>query len=389
MRPPSAAARQLKYALLAVLLALAPLARSTAAPAEETIPFEPYRNLIFLPVSVNGSKPLSFILDSGSGTCMIDKARARDLGLKTQPGGRAVGAGEGTFEYELTRDVSFSNGRVDFAVDAVRVADLASLRLVFGRPVDGILGYEAFDRYVVRVDYEKRILTFSDAATYRYVGRGEKLPLSITNNVPYVEAQLKMPGHEPVTRRFLIDTGMASSAVTDEFIAFTTSTKLETVVGVGLGRERQGVAARIEKLQLGSYVIEKAIGQTGTGKSVIGGPILSRFNVVFDYAQHQLILEPNAAFAEPYLYDASGLGLRLTADLKHFRVHSLLPDSPAAEAGLRRDDLITAIDGRPAAEYDLTDVQHRLFKQRGKQHRLDIQRGDQQFQVSITLRKLL
>src|SRR5437870_13150427 len=63
--------------------------------AGKTIAFDPYRNLIFLPVRVNGSRPLSFVLDSGSGMGIIDRARARELGLKLEKGGQGVGVGDG------------------------------------------------------------------------------------------------------------------------------------------------------------------------------------------------------------------------------------------------------------------------------------------------------
>src|SRR5262249_23013869 len=150
----------------------------------------------------------------------------------------------------------------------------------------------------------------------------------------------------------------------------------EITTGVGLGKEKKGVASRVEKLQLGSFKIEKAHGKTARW-SAIGGGILSRFNMVFDYSRGQLILEPNSRFAEPYPYDASGLELRLTKDLKHFRVHALLPDSPAAEAGLRAEDTITAINGRPAAKYDLTEVQD-LFMKIGVTYRLQLRRQEKE-----------
>ena len=137
----------------------------------------------------------------------------------------------------------------------------------------------------------------------------------------------------------------------------------------------------------GRFRIDNAYGRTGK-IPLLGGGILSRFNMVFDYSRRLLILEPNRRFSEPYLYDASGIVLRLTEDLKHFRIHAVLASSPASEADLRRDDTITAINGREAAHYDLTELQT-LFKQKGAHHRLDIRRGRQRLQVAITLRELL
>jgi hypothetical protein len=83
---------------------------------------------------------------------------------------------------------------------------------------------------------------------------------------------------------------------------------------------------------------------------VIGGELLRRFKVVFDYAHKRMILEPNAHLADRFDYDMSGIRLRAEgADLKQLKVIRLVENSPAVEAGLREGDLISAIDGRPAA----------------------------------------
>jgi hypothetical protein len=358
----------------------------TAPEAGKTIAFEPYRNLIFLPVRVNGSRPLSFVLDSGSGMGIIDRARARELGLKLKKGGQGVGVGDGIFDYDLATDVSLAFAGMNVALEKIKVADLSSMRLVFGRRVDGSLGCPIFARYVVAVDNDKHKLSFFNPKTYVHSGRGDKIPLTIEHGIPYVTAKLKLHGRDAVERRFAIDTGSAITAIADDLIAKTASRKLETVIA-GLGKEGKGIVARVEKLQLGRFAIENAYGRTGKF-SLLGGGILSRFNMVFDYSRRLLILEPNSRFSGPYLYDASGLVLRLTEDLKYFRIHAVLANSPAAEAGLRRDDTITTIDGRGAAHYDLTQVQN-LFKKKGAQHRLNIRRGEQTLQVTITLRELL
>jgi hypothetical protein len=358
-----------------------------AAPqAGKAIAFQPYRNLIFLPVRVNGSRPLSFVLDSGSGMGIIDRARAKELGLKLEKGGQGVGVGDGIFDYDLAKDISLAFAGMNVAVKEIKVADLSSMRLVFGRRVDGSLGYPVFARYVVAVDNDKHTLSFFDPKTYVYRGRGDKIPIAFERNLPYVTAKLKVYGHDAVERRFAIDTGSAVTAIADDLIAKTASRKFETFIA-GLGKEGQGIVARVEKLQLGRFGIENAYGRTGKF-SLLGGGILRRFNMVFDYSRRLLIVEPNSRFSDPFPYDASGIVLRLTEDLKYFRIHAVLANSPASEAGLCRDDTITAINGRAAAYYDLTDVQN-LFKEKGARYRLNIRRGEQRLHVTITLRELL
>ena len=57
---------------------------SWAAPDHKiaAIPFESPNNMILLHVSINGSKPLWFALDSGSSVCLLDLSRAKTLGLE-------------------------------------------------------------------------------------------------------------------------------------------------------------------------------------------------------------------------------------------------------------------------------------------------------------------
>ena len=98
---------------------------------EKAISFTPYRNLVFFPVRVNGSKPLSFVLDS-AGTGMIDRARAKELGLKLGKGGQGIGVGDGTFDYDLARNVCLQFAGLEVLLTEIKVVDLLPLHLTFG-----------------------------------------------------------------------------------------------------------------------------------------------------------------------------------------------------------------------------------------------------------------
>src|SRR6266478_6125042 len=50
--------------------------------AEVTIPFDLASRHIVLSLSVNGSRPLSFVLDTGDKLALMDLDRARELGVK-------------------------------------------------------------------------------------------------------------------------------------------------------------------------------------------------------------------------------------------------------------------------------------------------------------------
>jgi S1-C subfamily serine protease len=133
--------------------------------------------------------------------------------------------------------------------------------------------------------------------------------------------------------------------------------------------------------------IENTPGVSG-GTGLIGGEVLHRFTVIFDYNRQRIILEPNRHLRDESSVDASGADLRLAPESKSFRVHSVRKGSPAAEAGLQEGDLITAIDRTPSTEFNLDQAQ-RMFARDGREYLLNVRRGSELLQIRIKLRKLL
>jgi C-terminal processing protease CtpA/Prc len=111
--------------------------------------------------------------------------------------------------------------------------------------------------------------------------------------------------------------------------------------------------------------------------------------VVFDYSRQQMILEPNRHFSEPDEYDMSGVLLIAEGnDFKILKVKELIENSPATDAGLRAGDVISTVNGRPAAKLTLERVRQ-MFKKEGQSYLLSIKRGDEKMQTRIRLRRLI
>lgn len=90
----------------------------------------------------------------------------------------------------------------------------------------------------------------------------------------------------------------------------------------------------------------------------IGGGVLKRFTVTFDYRNKVMILEPNAQFGTPEPYDRSGMWVNRAGDA--FEVVDVVPGGAAAKAGIRVGDRIVACDGKRAAEVPLTLLRDRF-----------------------------
>ena len=376
-------------------------AKTSASRAVAQIPIELAGNEIFLRVRVNGSEPLWFGLDTGAGSTVMNTTAAEALGLKLEGSHRSRGAG-GHVPSSTARGLRLDIGGARLEdLDAQTIA-LNPIENAMGHKMDGILGYEFFRRYVVEVDYENLLVGVYEPAGFEYRGGGESLPLTFELNHPYVRAKVAMPGREPVEGKFVLDTGsnfpliLLDSFVREKRLAESPSKTLKAT-GRGVGGEVQMPVGRTGRLLLGSYSLENPVTsfpQSGWfaregAAGNIGGAILRRFKVTFDYSRGRIFLEPNGRFPEPFEYDMSGLQVVTESPgFKTVTVLRILPDSPAAEAGLRQGDEIVSIGGRPVTELKLSALRE-MLRQPDRRYTLQVRRGAETVNAELKTRRLI
>jgi hypothetical protein len=354
-----------------------------------TIPFELYFNEIYVRVRVNNSEPLWFVVDSGAGGWIVDRAHATRLGLHLeQDTAQGTGAGSGTYDVSYVKNVTFSLLDLNIPVPLIGVIDLSGHKSQIGRELEGLIGFDFFEKFIVEIDYESKIIRLFDPKTYHYSGMGESIPITVDQEArnPFLTAEITVQDAAPQSRKLLIDTG-SNDALDDSFVAQSTGPKIEIVGGVGLGKEFKINVGRVSRLRLGAVSFEDVDAGAG-GVALVGGEILRRFTVIFDFAHSRMILEPNQHIKDAFLFDASGVTLRLVPESGDFSVHSVMQGSPASDAGLREGDLIQSIDGRSSEHFTLRQVQSILLRV-GAEHHLTVQRGNQSLKFDIKLRKLL
>src|SRR5215203_3546891 len=136
--------------LLLVALVAGPIAQTGPPAPVATIPFELVNRHIVIPVSVNGSAPLSFILDTGADPAIIQMSRAKQLGLTLRGQVNSGGAGAGRTAGALVGDATWTLGGLPAFSQPVNMAlDLAQLAPAMGQDVDGILGGQFIKEFVV------------------------------------------------------------------------------------------------------------------------------------------------------------------------------------------------------------------------------------------------
>lgn len=363
------------------------------------IPFVLNSNHIYIPVRIGGSKQLSFILDTGAGGPALDIEITKELGLKTIGKFEGRGAGEGTQEINL---VSLSSVRFgDLVIDSVSAMtiSLKPLSKYEGMPVDGILGYDIFSKFVVKVDYENQKLTLYEPSSFKYEGKGGILPITLEESHPHIKA--KIDGQ--YEGNFVIDTGARSSLVLHTpfvqkyDLGAKTGKKIDVFSGIGIGGKAPGKVTRVKSIEIGKFNIpaplttlsssEKGAFASEKIDGNIGGGILKRFTVIFDYPNKQMILEPNANFS--YEDDFDMAGLWLTKDNDTTKVDFVVKDSPADKAGIKEGDVVVKINGQWTNDLLLRDLREMLRAGQGKKVSLIINSEGKEKNIQLKLKRLI
>lgn len=371
-----------------------------AAGGHARIPFVVKNGHIWVRGRIGDSDSLWIVIDTGAAASVMDDSLARRLGLRVTGTHEAHGAaGAQAGAVVEGREVLLPGLTVE--PRHLDTTSLAAFGAASGQPMDFILGYELFHDCVVRFDYANGVLDAWDA---RHAPRdlpGVTVPMTLVQNHPYVEAEVTFPGRAPIFGKWVIDTGSAMAlSITPEVaerdsLASALPRTIEAV-GRAVGGEVRMRTGRAEAFRLGALTFDRpiaTIAAPGAGRIAvvgsvgnIGGQVLGRCRVTFDYAHQRIVFEPNERFAEPFEGDMSGATFVRAGS--HFLVRFVNPATPAAEAGLREGDHVTSFDGKPAAEFDLAALRTYLTGA-GRSVKVDVVRGDEHISATLTLRRLI
>jgi predicted aspartyl protease len=269
------------------------------------IPFELHNNQIYLQVSVNGSEPRWYVLDTGART-FISRAVAQRVGLKVQERGEFQSKEAMTFKYALSHGVSLKIPGANLPIDQVVVVDFDYLSKCLGRPADGILGQEFFKSAVVEIDYKNRLINAYEIKSYQYTGTGKSVSIEpLGNGQITIRAEVTTSNRPTFAGKFLVDTGFALSLSLNTHIVerhrLLAAGQNEEFTVCGFG-ESKAIKGKVASVQVDSFKFENATtlfsrAQRGDMAAedidgFIGGEILSQFKVIFDYSRKRMILEP-------------------------------------------------------------------------------------------------
>jgi Aspartyl protease/PDZ domain len=369
------------------------------------IPFELINKHIVLALKVNNSRPLSFVLDTGDQFAIINLDRAKELKLKLRGQVSVGGAGASTQRGAFVDGASYTiSGLPGFSQPVTMALPLGGLSSRFGQDFDGIIGSEFIRQFIVEIDYQARVLKLHDKEKFVYEGTGESIPIQLVHGHPFLDAEVTPSGRQPIKGRFVLDIGASlalalySPFVAEHGLLNSNLKTIKSIGGAGAGGKTTGKFGRVDQLKFGSFKIRHPITLFSEDKAGafassslagnIGARVASKFRLFLDYSRSRIIFEPNDTFGDPY--DQAFSGAAIVAEgpnYRTFRIMDLLENSPAAEAGLQKEDIIAAINGQPAAEFTLSKL-NEMFEQ-PIAYKLSVRRGEQTLQVTLTPKRLV
>lgn len=326
---------------------------------EMDVPFEFLEDSIFLPVTILGDTKL-WAVDSGASGTVIDADYAESLGLRLESGIKGFGFGE-HFDLEFVQVPGY--GVKGAGVGPQRIMAVRGLKNRSYEPeIVGILGYDFLSRFVVKIDYARRTMSFYDPSSFTYQGSGVILNAPLKYNTFSLPVTL----NGGYACRFSLDTGAFRSSIYYQF-----AQKHGLLHKKGIKHAASGVKGpfirkdvRFQSINIGgmeirdvwlSVPLEPGKGMDSSGELAgnMGNSILKRFVVYLDYERQQVILEKGLDFDRHFKEDETGITVGVD-DEGMPMVSYVDSDSPAFRAGLRAGDRILAINGQDVRDLNGT-----------------------------------
>lgn len=402
------------------------------------IPFRLINNLIFIPVTVNGVS-LTFLLDTGVSETILFSLDNAEVNFKEVEKIKFSGLGE-NLQIEglkaINNTFSVAGQYTDRSHTLFIILDEGlNFSSHVGIPVNGIIGYHFFKNHLVEINFITKKITILPDKSLVKKKKYEEFTISLELNKPYLSADVEMI-REKKPSKLLLDLGNSDAlwlfpTLIQDFVY--NRPNIDDYLGRGFNGDIYGKRSRIHGVYLGKFKFDKPLTAmpdeysiqhlklVDNRKGSVGGEILRRFHIIFDYTEGKLYLRKNKHYNDPFLFNKSGLevqhdGLIWQQDLvrvetkikenpgidaynshsgnfqykfvlkPQYSVAGCRKESPCDQAGLKKDDKILSINRKNAGNYSLEDINTILKSAEGKLIEILIERNSQKMKKEFVLR---
>jgi len=359
------------------------------------IPFEFYKNKFRFKSEIKG-KTYNMMLDNGTlwddllffGSPKIDSA-GFNLTEETQ---------FGMTKADLDTNVTVALKNLVFKNQKVVVSRYDKNRPNMWEGFDGQFSATFFKHFVVRINFDDLFIELIPPEKFQYSGNGQEFEMKIGPfNTRTISADITLENEKTTSIDLLIDIGGLHPVYLPlgKYENITLPSKsIEGGLGSGFFNTK-GYMARIKNISFGSYNLENALTaftpvekETDIfGNTMIGLPLLKRFNVIFNYFENKIILEPSKFYKDSFMYNITGLRFRPDRN-GNLTITKVYPNSPASKSNIMENDIITKINDVPIEDFKNGEIKS-LLSMEGGIIKLDLLRDNKSLSVELKLQDIL
>ncbi len=354
----------------------------------ERIPFEIVNNSLFVEVTLNEYKNLSFIIDTGSNYSVVFTDSL--LQLPTQSKSISI-MGFGNID-SLSAHISIDNaltikglvtqGKQLLVIEKSKIG----LQQFYDRPIHGVIGLDILRRFHTEINFSSnKLILRNESAKIKSSARWRKIPFQLTENAIIIPSSLSTAkGKEAIY--LLLDTGSELPLLLQE--KFCPDKSVPTIIGMGILGYASGRIGLIPKVSIGELEIDNiatafpdsasskwnsALPQQGN----LGIQFLRKYRTIINYEEGYLQLKPiRRLIHAPFQYNRSGIAIEVGQEQEcSFYISEVAPGSPAEDAGLLIGDKVILVDKIPCSSLTLQKIREHLFTSKKSNLEITIMRG--------------
>ncbi len=410
-----------------------------------SIPFKFINNLIFIPLEINGV-PVTFLLDTGvEETILFSLDEKSEIQFSNVEKIKLRGLGNAT----LIEGLKSSENRIvirNSIIDKNHVIYIVldeefNFSSSIGIPVNGIIGYQFFKNFEVEIDYiSNKIIIYNPNKSIfdKKKSKYNQFPIEVINNKPYLTSHFNI-GSYTWFGKVLLDIGNSDAFwfFPNQISNFTPSNhSFRDFLGRGFNGDIFGERSRVNELNFEKFCFKNTLIAFPDSLSIqnikwvpqrigsLGGEIFKRFYTVFDYKKNSLYLKRNKNYKNEFDFNMSGIevnhaGLQWVSERQNSTFSaidvkineplnyrddkikykfSLKPmyviafvreDSPAAIAGLQKEDIILTINNQDAHNFTLQEINNLLKAESGKSIQFEVNREGKILKYTFKLKSIL
>lgn len=361
--------------------------------------------MVIIQLQINHKGPFNFVMDTGVGLMIItDPSLIDSLNMPVRRILKLRGFGENE-SYEAYASPVLNvgiPGLTSYEINAaVLKKDQFGLSNYAGMPIHGLLGYEFFNNLAVKVNFSDSTITVYNPKDTRRFAKGDRIPITVEDHKPYMEASVYMPDGSVKTSKLVIDLG-AGHPLSLENVSESSNLQKKCIhanLGVGFSGPINGFISRVDEIRFGKYRIKNIISSFPQNDSLknyisvkrdgnLGIGLLKKFVVVFDYPGNAIYLKPGPNFKEPFEQDMSGLEYYADGDgFKRIIISRVEPGSAGDKIGLEKDDEILSINLKPISKMSLEEVDGIFKSHDDRSLLLEIYHDKRRDMVVMTLKR--